>query len=75
YGAEVQWNDEHQVGYAFFPVGGTFEWIFLEDARSFRAKLDLMRRHGLRGFSAWVLGPEDPAIWEALPRRTARGSG
>lgn len=67
--AELQWSDEQQVGYAFFPVGGTFEWIFLEDARSFRAKLDLMRRHELRGFSVWVLGPEDPAIWEALPPR------
>lgn len=67
--AELQWSDEHQVGYAFFPVGGTFEWIFLEDARSFRAKLDLMRRYELRGFSVWVLGPEDPAIWEALPVR------
>ncbi len=69
YEADVHWSEEHQVSYAFFPVGGTFEWIFLEDARSFRARLDLMRRHGLRGFSVWVLGPEDPAIWEALPPR------
>lgn len=72
YDATVQWNDDHQVGYAFFPVGGTFEWIFLEDARSFRAKLDLMQRYGLRGFSVWVLGPEDPAIWESLPQRSGR---
>lgn len=72
--AEVQWNDEHQVGYTFFPVGGTFEWIFLEDARSFRARLDLMQRHRLRGFSVWVLGPEDPAIWEALPPRRRRAA-
>lgn len=67
YNAAVKWDDEQQVSYAYFPVGGTFEWIFLEDARSFRAKLDLMNRYRLRGFSVWVLGPEDPAIWEALP--------
>ena len=67
YDADVKWDDEQHVSYAFFPVGGTFEWIFMEDARSFRAKLDLMQRYGLRGFSVWVLGPEDPAIWEALP--------
>jgi spore germination protein YaaH len=67
YDADVKWDDEQQVSYAFFPVGGTFEWIFMEDARSFRARLDLMRRYGLRGFSVWVLGPEDPAIWDALP--------
>ena len=38
----------------------------MEDARSFRAKLDLARELGLRGFSVWVLGPEDPEIWDAL---------
>ena len=69
YDADMQWSEEHQVPYAFFSVGGTFEWIFLEDARSFRAKLDLLQRRGLRGFSVWVLGPEDPAIWDALPAR------
>lgn len=67
YGGELQWSDEHQVPYAFYERGGTWEWIFLEDARSFRSKLDLARTLGLRGFSVWVLGPEDPAIWDALP--------
>ena len=69
YDADMHWSEEHQVPYAFFSVGGTFEWIFLEDARSFRAKLDLLQRRELRGFSVWVLGPEDPAIWDALPER------
>ncbi len=64
HGGTLQWDDEHKVAYSYFPVGGTFEWIFLEDARSFRAKLDLIERRELRGFSVWVLGPEDPAIWE-----------
>lgn len=68
-GGTLHWSDEHQVTYSFFPVGGTFEWIFLENARSFAARLELMRKHGLRGFSVWVLGPEDPAIWELLERR------
>jgi len=70
--AAVQWSDEHQASYGFYSVGGTFEWIFLEDARSFGAKLDLINRQQLRGFSAWVLGPEDPAIWDALPARSGR---
>ena len=71
-GGKVRWDDEHQVAYSFFPVGGTFEWIFLEDVRSFRAKLGLLERYRLRGFSAWVLGPEDPAIWGALEPRSRR---
>jgi spore germination protein YaaH len=65
-GAEWTWDDTHKVAFTYYPRGGTFEWIFLEDARSFRAKLDVVREFGLRGFSVWVLGPEDPAIWDVL---------
>lgn len=64
--ADVQWSDEHQVPYAFFSRGGTFEWIFMENARSFRAKLGVIEQFDLRGFSVWVLGHEDPGIWEAI---------
>jgi spore germination protein YaaH len=66
-GAHLQWNDQAQVPFAYFSRGGTWEWIFLENARSFRAKLALAKRLHLRGISVWVLGNEDPAIWNALP--------
>lgn len=68
--AELRWSEEDAVPYAFYPVGGTFEWIFMEDARSFEAKLGLVDDFGLRGFSVWVLGPEDPGVWEVLERRS-----
>jgi spore germination protein YaaH len=68
YGATLQWDSTHAVTYGFFENGGTFEWLFLENARSFRAKLALAEEKKLRGFSVWVLGPEDPAIWEAVKR-------
>ena len=65
-GGELRWSEEHRVPYAFYSRAGTWEWVFMENARSFRAKLDLARELGLRGFSAWVLGPEDPEIWDHL---------
>ena len=68
-GATIKWDDTQQVPYASFEVGGTFEWLFLENARSFSAKLALMREKKLRGFSAWVVGPEDPDIWKVLGSR------
>jgi spore germination protein YaaH len=68
-GATIQWDDQAQVPYAHFANGGTYEWVFLENARSFAAKLALAREKKVRGFSVWVLGPEDPAIWEQLPPR------
>ncbi|NIU72297.1 MAG: hypothetical protein GWN71_01535, partial [Gammaproteobacteria bacterium] len=41
YGGEVLWSEAHQVPYAFYQRGGTWEWIFMEDERSFGAKLEL----------------------------------
>ncbi|HEX2190101.1 MAG TPA: glycosyl hydrolase family 18 protein [Longimicrobiaceae bacterium] len=70
-GARLVWDEEQQASYARFERGGTWEWVFVEDARSFEARLGLVDRHGLRGFSVWVLGPEDPGIWEVLRRRGA----
>jgi spore germination protein YaaH len=66
HGTQVLWSEDQLVPYAFFSNAGVFEWVFLEDARSFGGKLDLVDEYGLRGFSAWVLGSEDPAIWQAL---------
>lgn len=66
-GAKVQWDATQQVPFASFSVGGVNDWVFLEDVRSFRSKLDLAREKRLRGFSVWVLGPEDERIWSLLP--------
>lgn len=59
------------VPYASYTVGGINEWLFLEDVRSFQAKLDLAREKKVRGFSVWVLGPEDERIWDALKAKPA----
>ena len=66
--AKLVWDDVQKTSYAYFPNGGTWEWIFVEDARSWAAKIDLMNRYKLRGYSVWVLGPEDPAVWTATVR-------
>src|SRR5215203_272195 len=65
-GAKIQWDPIQQVPYASYMLGGLNEWLFLEDARSFKAKLDLAKEKKVRGFSVWVLGPEDEAIWDVL---------
>lgn len=65
HGATIQWDEKQGVPFAYYANGGVYEWLFFENARSFGAKLDLMKEKKLRGFSVWVLGPEDPAIWKA----------
>ena len=66
HGATMQWDSVAGVPFAYFSNGGVYEWVFLENARSFREKMDLARSYRLRGFSVWVLGPEDPAVWDYL---------
>jgi len=69
-GAEWIWLPEQGVHYAFWQRNVTFDWLFLEDARSFGLKLGLLDEYaGLHGISVWVLGTEDPAIWEVLAAR------
>ncbi len=61
------WLADQGVSYAWWEHGGTFEWLFLENRQSFAAKLSLLAQYPrLRGISVWVLGAEDPAVWELL---------
>ncbi|HZI99319.1 MAG TPA: glycosyl hydrolase family 18 protein [Gemmatimonadaceae bacterium] len=66
HGSPIIWDPVQQVPYASYTVGGINEWLFLEDARAFKAKLDLAKEKKVRGFSVWVLGPEDERIWDVL---------
>lgn len=65
-GAAPIWDDRQKAWNAVWERGGVFEHAWIEDARAFQEKLALVRRHGLRGYSVWVLGHEDPRIWEIV---------
>ena len=46
--------------------------VWFEAARSVAAKLALLRRHNVQGFSFWTLGAEDPRTWRVLDRYATR---
>ena len=62
--AQPVWDSRQKEAYAFWENDGLYEWLFLEDARAFQARLELVRQYRLRGYSVWVLGQEDPKVWE-----------
>ena len=66
FNAKPTWLDDQKVAFTFFENGGLFEYIFFENGQSFQHKLDLVNKYKLRGFSVWVIGSEDPAIWQFL---------
>lgn len=66
YKAKVMWDDSDEVHYSMLNNGWVYEYLWIEDARSFKAKQNLVKKYNLRGFSVWVLGEEDPKIWNFL---------
>lgn len=57
------WQNQWKSSYVMFSNNDKNEYLFIEDAKSFQAKLELAKRYHLRGISVWKLGLEDPAIW------------
>jgi spore germination protein YaaH len=67
-GAKATWDSVQLAPFAMWESQGVFQHLWLEDARTFMAKRELVLRRGLRGYSVWLLGSEDPAVWPALRR-------
>lgn len=71
YKSTPQWDATDHTAWFYIYRDQAREWVFYPDAHSFRDRYKLMQERGLEGFSSWVLGEEDPAIWDALPARKA----
>lgn len=68
--ATVTWDEEKQQNYFEYEDDrGRTHVVWLEDARSFSAKVDLARRYKLHGVFIWYLGGEDPQLWQNVPLR------
>ena len=66
-GAEIVWDDVTKQNYAQWQGddGATYK-IWLEDASSLEAKLQLMKEYNLAGTAAWKLGFETSDIWDLI---------
>lgn len=64
---EIQWDSSDRASFFYFYRDATREWVFYTDARTFQERYNLAASTGIQGFCSWVLGKEDPAIWDLLP--------
>ena len=66
-GASIVWDDVTKQNYAEWQGsdGATYK-IWLEDAASLEAKLQLMKDNNLAGTAAWKLGFETSDIWDLI---------
>jgi spore germination protein YaaH len=67
YNGKIQWDPDDKSAWFYFYRGENREWVFYTDSRTFSARYDLVKQDGLQGFCSWVLGEEDPSIWQLLP--------
>lgn len=65
----LQWDDVNKNNFASFDHDWLNEYIFAEDAKSFKAKLEVAKKYNLRGISVFYIGIEDPQIWNVLAGR------
>ena len=70
-GIRPAWDDVQKAPYAVWDEHGVYQYVWMEDARAFVTKLELVTRYHLRGYSVWLLGSEDPKTWDAI-RATPR---
>lgn len=68
YEVSSEWMKDQQVYFTHWEAGGIFNWLFIEDAKSFLPKFKLAADNHLRGISVWVIGTEDPQIWNILKK-------
>ena len=62
-GGVPRWDPVQRALVGMWERHGVYEHAWIEDARAFKEKLQLVRRHKLRGYSVWLIGSEDPATW------------
>lgn len=68
YQPPILWDNLNKINFSFYDSAGLNKYIFMEDARSFKAKRDLATKYRLRGISVFRLGIEDPEIWDILAK-------
>lgn len=66
YKAHLQWDDTAKISMAIYERDWLNEYLFVENTKSFAAKLALVKKYHLRGISVFDLGTEDPLIWNVF---------
>jgi spore germination protein YaaH len=69
YNGKVQWDEEEHTPWFYFTRDQVREWVFYTDERAFMDRYRLAKDARIGGVCSWVLGDEDPEVWQAIPSR------
>lgn len=74
-GVEVRWDDRWRAPWFEFRDGPELHTVWYDDDRSYKEKLQLVRRNRLGGFAAWRLGTEAPQFWAVAAEAAKKPEG
>lgn len=63
---QLHWDNTAKINFTFFEYHHLYKFIFFENEKSFKYKMDLAKKYNLQGVSIFRLGIEDPAIWKKI---------
>ncbi len=66
HGMVAEWNAAAGQNYAETTEGDTLIQVWVEDAKSIEAKLDVMHGFGIAGVGSWRLQFETPDVWDVI---------
>ena len=66
HGGEITWLDDLGQNYARMKEGDTVSQIWLEDAASMQAKLQMLTAYDIGGVSFWKLGMQTEEMWPLI---------
>ncbi len=63
---EIGYDDATGQTYAEGTIGGTLYQVWMEDAESVGARLNVISTYGIAGVAEWCLGQETSDIWQVI---------
>jgi spore germination protein len=66
YKVAPKWHSTYKVPYFTYKNWGATHQVWYENSHSTAAKMELVRKYGLKGVAVWRLGYEDPGIWNMI---------
>ena len=66
YKVETYWDKDYSQNYGKFEKGNDLYQIWLEDAESIAAKMELIGKYKLAGVAEWKLGFEQADVWKVI---------
>lgn len=69
YKGRLEWDEDDHTPWFYVTRDQMREWVFYTDRRAFMDRYQLAKQRGIEGVCSWVLGDEDPAIWDAIPAK------